>query len=392
MPFGPHFQLGMATASDLHSKFLSSLVESGLMSLIGTMKARPNRLSEIQALRALAAALVAFGHCLDWSRAAGVTENPPAGWASLGACGVDLFFVISGFIIAKTAFGTQQAPEPGTFLLRRALRILPCYWLWSLIALGLCLLRGLPLEPQAILKTFVFFSTGDRESYAVPVLYAGWTLSYELLFYLSIGGMLLVRRRTIWAPLLLAAALAATAMLCTDAPIWLRMLVNPLWLEFGAGLLLWKLHRGLIRLPLPAGLLLLATGLLILSLSLPLAPDLADIQQTVGAISALSRVAYWGGGATLVFAGVLVCGARGTVPTGLLQALGDASYSWYLTQLLVIPIVAKLWIHFWPGSPWQPFTLVCLSCTAVFALAAWRLVERPLHERLLGLTTGDRAP
>jgi len=358
------------------------------MSLIGIMKARSNKLGEVQALRAIAAGFVALGHCLDYGNAAAATGRPPDNWSSLGASGVDLFFVISGFIIAKTALEPKPAPSTGDFLLRRAIRILPSYWIWSLIALLLATLRGLHVETASILKTFTFFTTADQTLYSVPVLYAGWTLSYELLFYATIGILLLLGLRSAWCPALLACAMAGASGLLSQGPCWQRFLANPLWLEFATGVLLWRYHGRLRRLPTTASLALLGGGTLLLLSSLPFAPGLADIQSTVGGATAWLRVGLWGGAAALVFAGTMALGPVLASHTAFLARLGDASYSWYLTQLLVIPLAARLWRLAWPAAPWPFFTLFCLSLTAAFAVLTYRFLEKPLNDSLCARLKG----
>src|SRR4030095_15095732 len=94
--------------------------------------AQPNPASNfatVQALRAVAALLVVVYHVFDmWSLR--VNPSPPgATWAN-GAAGVDIFFVISGFVMVVSS--RRMAAQPGawrTFIEHRIVRIAPLYWL-----------------------------------------------------------------------------------------------------------------------------------------------------------------------------------------------------------------------------------------------------------------------
>ncbi|NKX42774.1 acyltransferase, partial [Rhodobacteraceae bacterium R_SAG2] len=141
-------------------------------------------LSNIQILRAFAATNVVVFHTI------GVVEKSfaevsilgrLAGW---GENGVDIFFVLSGFVIQ---FSYANSPkEPGEFLRSRLIRIIPNYWSWTLaLFFALLLLPQLfpRLEADLLhLLTSMAFVSGPllaRE----PIFYVGWTLEYEMLFY-----------------------------------------------------------------------------------------------------------------------------------------------------------------------------------------------------------------
>src|SRR3954462_5849540 len=156
-------------------------------------------LVHIQVLRFFAAvAVVAFhaaGVAPDGFKVPGSAVSTAL---SYGGRGVDLFFVISGFII----FYTTQNPAltPAGFLRRRVERIVPLYFFviltFTLLALTLPAIFATPgwYTPRHILKSLAFISFTDGEP---PVVAVGWSLEYEMYFYLAVA-LLMALTRQVW--------------------------------------------------------------------------------------------------------------------------------------------------------------------------------------------------
>src|ERR1700733_8304140 len=133
-----------------------------------------SRLLSIQILRAVAALSVMITH-LWWG-----LFTPDF---FLGAVGVDLFFVISGFImvyVSEPLFGQKSSPT--TFFVRRVVRIVPLYWMITVaILIGG---HSLGLRPNTtwlnIVGSFMFIPTTHADGTTEPVLLVGWTLNYEM--------------------------------------------------------------------------------------------------------------------------------------------------------------------------------------------------------------------
>ncbi len=139
------------------------------------------RLDNIQLLRALAALSVVITHTLHETGAHEQTLN-------LGF-GVDVFFVISGFIMAQTSlreFGMAGAPL--RFFLRRLARVAPIYWLLTTLMLAGSLIAPSLLNVPTgglghIVASYLFIPDARGAGEMRPVLALGWTLNYEMFFY-----------------------------------------------------------------------------------------------------------------------------------------------------------------------------------------------------------------
>ena len=151
-------------------------------------QARPDSSSlvSIQALRAIASLLVFWGHAIN-----AVTSKVAAEFPHLyGPFGVDLFFVISGFVMVYSSerlFGQPGAPM--TFFARRLARIVPLYWAATAILVWFVVPYA---STKAVLGSVVFTPRIPSEA---PLLFIGWTLIFEMFFYAVFAIALLAKRR-----------------------------------------------------------------------------------------------------------------------------------------------------------------------------------------------------
>ncbi|SPA46613.1 putative acyltransferase [Cupriavidus taiwanensis] len=347
------------------------------------------RLDSIQALRGLAAALVVLYHS---GLALGGANAPVLNWLThnvikRGHVGVDVFFVISGFIIAWVAVLARPRPErPLGFMIRRLCRLAPPYWTMS--AIHALLLN--PVTPALFAASLAFLptSTSHAPYYGYPALYVGWSLNYELAFYAAFALGLLAGRRALLVVLAVFALFTLAlpwwrfGTLVADpaqgygfAAPWLAMVSNPLVLEFllGCGLA-WAYARWRHLLTPAPALALLALGSAAFALSLPLVgPDFS--------------LAGRGLPAALLVAGVVAAEHAGMlrVPRALIW-LGELSYALYLTHPTVIEAVKRVMPEL--GADQTAMQLLRFAIDAGLALAlAWllhRWVELP------GIAAGRR--
>ncbi|UHC17417.1 acyltransferase [Methylobacterium currus] len=355
---------------------------------------RPSPLPLIQALRALAALMVAAGHAQF--EAAGVAARAglafaPASWLPWPA-GVDVFFVISGFIIAHAAVPLQGRADARTvFLAHRIARVVPLYWLATTLYLALAWLRpgllGASAEGPATLAASYLFWPMARGDGAVQPLYSlGWTLNYEMAFYVLFALALPLGRRLSAAgvlALLAGLVLAGQGMgrVAGPLPVPLAFWSDPIVLEFACGVALALARQEGLRLPGPARLALAIAGLVLLSLA--------------GEAPALPRCLAWGGPAALLVAAAAL-GPSGAVGPPLRPAvmLGDASYALYLAHPFVVRgarVVAEATGLAAPLGP-GPLAILMLILAGVAALVLHRIVERPLTRAARALLAPAQKP
>ncbi len=201
----------------------------------------------IQGLRALAAAAVAFLHVVDEAGAlTGAPGQSPYRWidALPLEAGVDLFFVISGFVMVWAswdAFGQVRSVAP--FVWRRVVRIVPLYWLLTAATVGVALAApgavsdGVRDGWAYVAASFAFVPWRRMDGFVQPVLRLGWTLEYEMLFYALVACALPLPRRLALpavVAVLAGLAVAGQALAFTSAP--LAFWTDPIVLEFAFGM------------------------------------------------------------------------------------------------------------------------------------------------------------
>lgn len=329
----------------------------------------------LQALRAIAALLVVDSHALELVQAR--LHRHDGFWIN-GAAGVDLFFVISGFVMMLSAESLRSAVRPARrFLWARLLRIAPMYWAATTLKVAILLLApGLAAHSLHstwhVAASYLFLPSYSDTGDPYPVLVVGWTLNLEMLFY-GIFTLALWRRArvlTAVAPALIALYLAGV--------LWpgigtfgrgaaLLALANPLVLEFLFGVALGRLVlSGRLRLERLAPALLML-GFAALLLALPGPPAMRPFR--------------WGLPALAIVAAALALESRlrRHVP-GWLLTLGDASYSIYLVHGLVLPVLA-LGVMRLPVSDAVLKLIVVVAALLASALAGvlvYCYLERPV--------------
>src|SRR5664279_579857 len=199
-------------------------------------------LAHIQVLRLFAAASVVAFHA--WGVAPEgfkVPESPVSFALSYGGRGVDLFFVISGFIIFYATHCSGLTPAE--FLRRRVERIVPLYFFVifavTTLAMTLPATFGTPdwYTPRHILKSLAFIAFTDGE---MPVIYVGWSLEYEMYFYLTVA-LLMALTRDVWRNIVMIfSALAMVGRIPrVDAALGnYAFFTDPMILEFVLGVIM----------------------------------------------------------------------------------------------------------------------------------------------------------
>lgn len=155
------------------------------------MKTNKTELLGIQCLRGFAAAIVLLHHILEESLITNFGVPLPDSLVMAGAVGVDIFFVISGFIMVYVTKERFDQTSPQSFLLRRAIRVYPLYWCICLMTLALKFIGffgSMELSLPMILNSVALLPTQTQ------IVGVAWTLNYEMLFYLLFAIGLLARK------------------------------------------------------------------------------------------------------------------------------------------------------------------------------------------------------
>src|ERR1700688_5076436 len=347
-----------------------------------TTENRDRRLPAVQALRGIAASLVVFHHFARLLQDGG--RNPSwinaSGLGNLGMCGVDIFFVISGFIMVYTTRGKAGADDAKIFITRRFLRIYPLYWVWTSLLLVLWVVgfaqQRFHYSALYLVKSYLLIPSFNGLNFQ-PLMRQGWTLSFEMLFYLifSLGILLKLRSRKLLFLVLAFSTLALLGRLFAPDGGARHLLTDPIVMEFLYGVLAAEI---LMRLP--------AIGNSRLARSLPI------VLMSLGAIALLStvkvhdadsmRFAFYGVPAFCIVFGGAIWGSA--YAPSLLIYLGDCSYSIYLVHFFFSLAYASTLKHILSLNRLPSDAVIVLAGTITIAVSSltYFLVELPLTKAL----------
>lgn len=338
-------------------------------------------IQSIQALRGIAALLVAGYHFRN-----DLNVGPIAHLGDMlfgnGPIGVDLFFVISGFIMV---FITERHVDEGRpardFILRRVARVVPAYWITSLIY---GFLVGNPFDVPRFVKSALFLplTSDGGPFFGFAFLFVGWTLNYEMYFYAVIAaGVLLPLAIRYYAlagwfaltlvaiPMLFGSATLSAFNSPVDGIYYLSLITNPLVLDFVAGMVI-----GVIYLRAPTIDHRATAAFVWFAIAYFCWSYFATYRATYG-------VTMWGIAASLLVLG-LVLDERARpmrIPPFLLY-LGDISYAIYLTHFVVKAIV-DIYAHRVVDGQYlsgPPAFILKVLLTLGFAHLSTFFMEKPL--------------
>jgi exopolysaccharide production protein ExoZ len=320
----------------------------------------------IQILRFVAALAVVAFHALGAPpKGFEVPEGAISFALSYGGRGVDLFFVISGFVIFYATHSSKLTPAE--FLRRRVERIVPLYFVViftvTMLAMTLPATFGAPdwYTPRHIIKSLAFIAFTDGE---VPVVYVGWSLEYEMYFYLAVA-LLMALTRNVWRNIVVM--FSAIAVLGQIPGVGAALghyafFADPMILEFVLGVIVGSVFvNGRIGWPMPVAAACAIAALLVSDPASRVIVSGVPAACLVAAAAWLSRKRIdpsW--------------------PERALARLGDASYSIYLAQVQTVSLASMLIAGFVPAIP--PLLLLSVTSCIVVALGLLLniLVERPL--------------
>jgi len=341
-------------------------------------------ITSIQFLRFIAATLVVLVHSAEAisQRLPGSISKSFLQNAFFGASGVHIFFVISGFIMVYTSFYKKNdgAFSSSAFLLKRIVRIYPIYFIYC--ALYVYFYHNFLGAPLLSLWEFIG-SLLLLPGYSAMIIGPGWTLAYEIYFYLCFSiAMIVGLEKGIRALTVFFTASIALRFFIDISPQAINVFTNSLLIEFLFGAWIGYAVVSDVRVGnLPARLMV----------ALGIAGFLAGI---IFGFTRLPSLLMWGVPSALLVAGLVFSERNGHISRLIRKCsfLGDSSYSLYLIHVVLIDIVIVLainsggWVKGYAqnvGSAGMIF--VCCVTTAyciVVALISYELIERRLVGRL----------
>jgi peptidoglycan/LPS O-acetylase OafA/YrhL len=326
----------------------------------------------IQALRGLAASLVVIAHIFEHP-----SRGNPDALLLTGRFGVEIFFVISGFVMMHVA--GARSFNPGAFALRRVLRIVPLYWACSILVFAAALLapaafKTTTADLKHLMLSLVFIPDPDPHALTDwrPLFKLGWTLNYEMFFY---GALLMLFwcKSGLQRAAILTAALGALVALSFALPAKesiLAFYANIALIPFLVGVWMAEFSSAFARVP--------RWGVVVLAMASTL--GVAWFYQVpFDELRALGGHLVMTLAATLLVATGLACERRFS-GRGFLQLVGDSSYSLYLTHMFV---VGAAWaaierLHVPKALQWGATPLIAAAAVAL-AYGSYRVIEMPFN-------------
>ncbi|ENN85058.1 acyltransferase 3 [Rhizobium freirei PRF 81] len=316
----------------------------------------------IQYLRAFAALAVVLFHAAERS----------GNHFRIGAAGVDVFFVISGFIM--WTMSERRPVTPLQFVLDRLQRIAPSYWIVTAIMIGgaiVGLFPSMKLTASHILGSLLFIpvrspSTGNGEIW--PVLVQGWTLNFEMFFYVVFAACLFLPQRLRLGSLIgvFVAFVIAGAIIHPQSPLPVTY-TRPIILEFVAGAVLGQLW---LKGTTPG--FGLGVALMVASVAGFAAIELLGLEFNELTCGPLAIA--------LVLGMVSVERSGRLLQIPPLTYLGNASYSIYLWHTLAISVIVKLVAS--TPIPSDAVAFIGVILGTLLGVFAYELVEKPLRNLL----------
>lgn len=309
-------------------------------------------ISNIQILRAIAAILVVAFHTVPAAKSYNFSTEFFYKVDIWGAAGVDIFFIISGFIMVYIQI--NKSKKPLDFIKDRVERIVPLYWFLT-ISISILLVifpqafRELKLSGEHIFNSLFFINFLSEFDY--PILYVGWTLEYEMLFYIIFAFSLFFKN--------IKYSILTSILMLT---IFVFYGLSSIVIEFIYGMLVGFFFKK-IKINSIFCCIFILVGFYLL---------------TVGWNKEIPRSLAWGLPSLLIFLGALYLNP---IKNSLLATLGNASYSIYLVQVFSIPMCYKIFskigsLNFIYIN--EIYVIICIILSTIGGVLLHVAIEKPL--------------
>ncbi len=340
------------------------------------------KLNNIQLLRAYASVAVVYFHT-------GFRFGPVH---PIGSFGVDLFFVISGYIMARILDSEKTRPY---FLRRRILRIVPPYWFFTILVfvsaqIAPRLMISTTGNKSELLKSLFFIPFFKSPGLLRPTLFVGWSINYEMYFYCALAlGLVLSTRRAAWIGSGIILAVMSACLVSGHRGALTQFYGDPIVIEFVMGVVGYYVCKRVGAVQSRTIKLLLLIAAIASALVLTASEGFVLYLTHIRAISL--GLAAW----VAVCSAVVLAASGWDTRNRLLILIGDASYVLYLAHTFVIYFLGRaLAPHF---GAWLSLNSPIGMLTDVVAAVGIGILlhlyaERPLLRILTTRFGGHRPP
>lgn len=346
------------------------------------MHSRPSsKLNNIQLLRAYASVAVVYFHT-------GFQFGPVH---PIGSFGVDLFFVISGYIMARILDSEKTRQY---FLRRRILRIVPPYWFFTLLVFASAMLAPRLMTTTSgsvveLAKSFFFIPFEKAPGLLRPTLFVGWSINYEMFFYCALAmGLMISARRAAWIGCGIILAVLGACSLVQHPGALAQFYGDPIVIEFVMGVAGYFVCKRVGTVQSQAVKVTLAIAGVTAALALAVFQGFHLYLTHIRAISL--GLAAW----IAVCSAVVLAASGWDTRNKLLILIGDASYVLYLAHTFVIYFLDRAVARV-AGAWLSQYSLTGMVIDVVAAVAVGILLhiyaERPLL-RVLTMHFGGHRP
>ncbi|MDV9043410.1 acyltransferase [Stenotrophomonas sp. RAC2] len=336
------------------------------------------KLQNLQMMRAMAAILVVWAHAIDLVAKRQI-DAFQVSWGALenfGAVGVDVFFVISGFIVSLTAERSRSLTQ---FLVARLVRIWPLYIITTVVVFA----ADPAARSLATLAWSVVFLQVPGVPAGMPTHPLGWSLMFEAVFYLMLAGAMCWRTQRPMPERVLI--IGSTAILVAGVCGFhqpMNIIGNPIIIEFLLGVVIgWAYRRWPVLPAWATSGLFVAGAVMLLSTAMYGFGSISEAPQTLDASLSWDRVRMWGIPAALLIASAVLRRNATSAAGRPLVFLGDSSYSIYLFSFVALLLLDQCWDVWAPASP-DVAILLATSVAVVFGVICYVVLERPLTSAL----------
>lgn len=344
------------------------------------------RLESIQVLRGIAALLVACVHLQAIEQKYGPEGAILPAWLIYGKVSVDLFFIISGFVIATVTYGQFQSMRAAKhFIFQRITRIYPPYWVYSTMILAVWLYRPDMVNATQNNQVNILASFLLLPQDLLPLLMVGWTLIHEMYFYLIVALLIpFIQERkfpavlALWGLIVIIGHAYFISNPSESPGPAMKIAFHPLTLEFIGGAAIALLLRGGVTGKGYMVMIIGVTGFLLTAIWLHTSNIALDI-------NGWWRVVCFGLPSLLMVYGAASAEIGGKAHFhGIMRKIGDASYSIYLIHVLVLSVVGRVWAQIaTPDLINHVVALVSMMLAVVIiGLISYRWVEKPILDRI----------